>query len=160
MHNFLMWVDKNIHMIFHIVHTCERTCKIDRRLSFVIFTRSKISHNLFTAFFTWLNISHYLHTYFTWLTPVVNHGQKSWETFAFLGRFPMHTGPTPSPHRTNNIWRVYPEFFRVSTFYRVGGGRTARKFRKGCTVRFKREPRNDRKIWILQYCRKDFCPGL
>ena len=25
---------------------------------------------------------------------------------------------------------------------------------------FKREPRNDRKIWILQYCPKDFCPGL
>ena len=25
-------------------------------------------------------------------------------------------------------------FFRVSTLYRVGGGRTARKFRKGCTV--------------------------
>ena len=24
--------------------------------------------------------------------------------------------------------------FRVSTFYGVGGGRTARKFRKGCTV--------------------------
>ena len=26
--------------------------------------------------------------------------------------------------------------------------------------RFKREPRNNRKIWILQYCPKDFCPGL
>ena len=25
---------------------------------------------------------------------------------------------------------------------------------------FKREPRNDRKIWILQYCPKEFCPGL
>ena len=24
-----------------------------------------------------------------------NHGQKSWNTFAFLGRFPIHTGPTP-----------------------------------------------------------------
>ena len=23
-----------------------------------------------------------------------NHGQKSWDTFAFLGRFPIHTGPT------------------------------------------------------------------
>ena len=31
-------------------------------------------------------------------------------------------------------------FFRVSTLYRVGGERTARKFRKGCTVlRGKRE---------------------
>ena len=34
----------------------------------------------------------------------------------------------------NNVGRVYPEFFRVSTLYSVGGGRTARKFRKGCTV--------------------------
>ena len=24
-----------------------------------------------------------------------NHGQKSWDTFSSLGRFPMHTGPTP-----------------------------------------------------------------
>ena len=29
-----------------------------------------------------------------------NDGQKSWDTFAFLGRFPIHTGPTlPSPHK-------------------------------------------------------------
>ena len=48
-------------------------------------------------------------------------------------------------------------FFRVSTLYKVGGGRTARKFGMYC---FKREPRNDRKIWILQYCPKDFCPVL
>ena len=69
MHNYLMWVDENIHIF--LVHTCQRTCEIDRRLSFVIFTGSKISHNLFTAFFTRLNISHVFHTYFTWLTPVV-----------------------------------------------------------------------------------------
>ena len=25
---------------------------------------------------------------------------------------------------------------------------------------FKSEPRNDRKVRILQYCPKDFCPGL
>ena len=24
-----------------------------------------------------------------------NHGQKSWDTFAFLGRFPIHASPTP-----------------------------------------------------------------
>ena len=24
-----------------------------------------------------------------------NHGQKSWDTFAFLGCFPIHTGPAP-----------------------------------------------------------------
>ena len=25
-----------------------------------------------------------------------NHGQKSWDTFAFLGCFPIHTGPAPA----------------------------------------------------------------
>ena len=30
-----------------------------------------------------------------WRQITYNHGQKSWDTFAFLGRFPIHTGPTP-----------------------------------------------------------------
>ena len=39
----------------------------------------------------------------------------------------------PSPHK--QCWtRVSRIFFRVSTLYRVGGGKTAGKFRKGCTV--------------------------
>ena len=39
----------------------------------------------------------------------------------------------PSPHK--QCWtRVSRIFFRDSTLYRVGGGRTKRKFRKGCTV--------------------------
>ena len=37
--------------------------------------------------------------------------KKSRDTFAFLGRFPIHTGPTPSLTPTNNVERVYPEFF-------------------------------------------------
>ena len=38
-------------------------------------------------------------------------------------------------HPTNNVGRVYTEFFfQVSTLDRVRGGRTARKCRKGCTV--------------------------
>ena len=37
-------------------------------------------------------------------------------------------------------------FFRVSTSYRVGEGRTATKFRKRCTVLRGKEPRNNRKI--------------
>ena len=41
----------------------------------------------------------------------VNHGQKSWDTFAFLVRFPIHTGPTrPSPQPTNNVGRIFSEF--------------------------------------------------
>ena len=67
-----------------------------------------------------------------------NHGQKSWDTFAFPGVFqftqqprsqvlspPRSVGtrrresrergcshrPNPSPHPTNNVERMYPEFF-------------------------------------------------
>ena len=63
-----------------------------------------------------------------------HRGQKSWDTFAFLGVFQCRqVQPLPSPHK--QCWtRVSRTFFRVSTFYRVGGGRTARKFRKRCTV--------------------------
>ena len=46
-----------------------------------------------------------------------NYGQKSWDTFAFLGRFPMHTGPTPPlTPQTINVGRVYPEFFPSFNF--------------------------------------------
>ena len=37
----------------------------------------------------------------------------------------------PSPHPTNNVGRVYPEFFPD---FQLFIGRTARKFPKGCTV--------------------------
>ena len=62
-----------------------------------------------------------------------NHGQKSWDTFAFLGRFPIHTGPTPPLTPQTMLDVCIQNFFRVSTLYRVGGGRTARTFRKRCT---------------------------
>ena len=34
-----------------------------------------------------------------------NHGQKSWDTFAFLGCFPIHTSPTPplTPQTTLDV---------------------------------------------------------
>ena len=73
-----------------------------------------------------------------------NHGQKSWDTFSSLGRaFSNSHRSSPSPHPTNNVGRgqgdglltrCIQNVFRVSTLYRVGGGRSARKFRKGCTV--------------------------
>ena len=63
-----------------------------------------------------------------------NHGQKSWDTFAFLGHFPIHTGPTPPLTPQTMLDSCIQNFFRVSTLYRVGGGRTARNFQKGCTV--------------------------
>ena len=49
-----------------------------------------------------------------------NHGQKSWDTWAFSNSHKSN----PSPHPTNNVGRLYPKFFRVSTLYRVGGGRS------------------------------------
>ena len=63
-----------------------------------------------------------------------NHGQTSWDTFAFLGRFPIHTGPTPPLTPQTTLDECIQNFFRVSTLYRVGGGKTARKFRKGYAV--------------------------
>ena len=53
-----------------------------------------------------------------------------------LGRFPI---PTPFPHHPSSLHKkrcthISRSFLRVSALYRVGGGRTARNFRKGCTV--------------------------
>ena len=62
-----------------------------------------------------------------------NHGRKSWDSLAFLGRFPVHTGPTPPLTPQTMLDACIQNFFQVSTLYRVGGGRTVRKFRKGCT---------------------------
>ena len=65
-------------------------------------------------------------------------GLQSWTKvlghFCVSGAFSNSHRSNPSPHPANNVGRVYPEFFRVSTLHRVGGGRTSRKFRKGCTV--------------------------
>ena len=63
-----------------------------------------------------------------------NHGQKSWDTFAFLGRFPIHTGPTPPLTPQTMLDVCIQNFFLFSTLHRLGGGRTATKFRKGCTL--------------------------
>ena len=70
------------------------------------------------------------------LTPywIYNDGQKSWDTFAFLGCFPIHTGPAPPLIPQTMLDACIQNFFRVSRLYRVGGGRTARNFPKGCTV--------------------------
>ena len=49
----------------------------------------------------------------------------------FLGRFPIiHTGPTPPLTPQTMLDACIQNFFRVSTLYRVAGGRTARKFLK------------------------------
>ena len=55
-------------------------------------------------------------------TPDWNYSQKSWDTFAFLGRFPIHTGPTPPLTSQTMLDTCIQHFFRVSTLYRVGEG--------------------------------------
>ena len=68
------------------------------------------------------------------LTVSYNLGQKSWDAIAFLGRFPIHKGPTPPLTPQTMLDACVQKFLRVSTMYRVGGERNVRKFRKGCTV--------------------------
>ena len=59
-----------------------------------------------------------------------NHGQKSWDTFAFLGRFPIHTGPAPPLTPQTMLDACIQNFFRVSTFYSVGQGELQDSFEK------------------------------
>ena len=64
-----------------------------------------------------------------------NHGQTSWDTFAFLGRFPpILICPTPPLTPQTTLDACIQNFFRVSTLFGVEGRRTERKCRKGCTV--------------------------
>ena len=76
--------------------------------------------------------------------------QKSWDTFASLEHFPIHTGPTPPLTAQTMLDAYIQNFFRVSTLYRVGEGRTARNFWKGCTVlRGNREWQKNMNIALL-----------
>ena len=73
---------------------------------------------------------------------------KSLGTLAFLGRFPIYTGPTPPLTLQTKLDACIQNLFRVSTLYRVGEGElqenfekdalfyegTLEKFRKGYTV--------------------------
>ena len=96
----------------------------------------------------------------TWLflfTPQVNYnyGQKSWDTFAFLRHFPIHTGPTPLPSPHKQCWMHVSKIFSDFQLCIGWGGQNCKKISKRMHC-FKREPTNDRKIWILLYCLKDF----
>ena len=91
-------------------------------------------------------------------TASYNHGQTSWDTFAFVG-IVFNSHMTNPPHTTNNVVPVYPEFFfLVLTLCRVREERISIKFRKGYTVCFVRVARNYRKqytrgayIWLSMY---------
>ena len=63
----------------------------------------KFLRGIFVAIITWLFL----------FTPQVNynHGQKSWDTFAFLGHFPIHKGPTPLPSPHKQCWTHVSKIF-------------------------------------------------
>ena len=74
---------------------------------------------------------------------------RSIGTLAFLERFPIHTDPTPSPHPTNKVGSVYPEFFPSFNFVWKGGG--ARELRDN----FQKD------VLFYEVTQKyDFCPWL
>ena len=78
--------------------------------------------------------------------------------FHFWGVFQFtQVQPLPSPHKQcwTPVSRIFFEFQLC-----IGWGReNCKKFSKRMH-HFKSEQRNDRKVRILQYCPKDFCPGL
>ena len=45
--------------------------------------------------------------------------QNLWINLQFVGLSLNYTCLTPTPYPTNNVRRVYPGFFRVSTLYRI-----------------------------------------
>ena len=70
---------------------------------------------------------------------------KSWDSFAFLGRFPIYKGPASTLNPQTKLDVCIHNFFQVSTLYRLEGRENCKKIlkRMHCS---KREPRNDRKI--------------
>ena len=68
-----------------------------------------------------------------------NHGQKSWDTFAFLGCFSIHTGPTPPLTPQTMLDACIQNFFRDSTLYRVGEGELQENLENDAVLRGSRE---------------------
>ena len=75
-------------------------------------------------------------------TKILGHSQIS-------GAFSDSHRSNPSPHPTNNIGCVYPVTFPSLNFVHGGVGRTARKFRKGCTVLLGNQGMTEK----YEYCR-------
>ena len=50
------------------------------------------------------------------------YGQKSWDTFAFLGHFPIHMCPIPSLTPQTMLDVCIQNFFQVSTLYGLEEG--------------------------------------
>ena len=86
-------------------------------------------------------------------TNVLEH-LRFWGIFQFT-----QVQPLPSPHK--QCWTRVSRFFSEFQLC-IGWGEEELQENFECTRMhyFKRESRSDRKIWVLQYCPKDFCPGL
>ena len=95
--------------------------------------------------------------YFLSMWESYNHAwTKVFGHLCVSGAFSSSHRSNPFPHPTNNVGRVYPEFFsEFQLCIGWGEGELQENFEKGAL--FWREPRNDRKIWILHYCPNDFC---
>ena len=77
---------------------------------------------------------------------IYNHGQKSCDTFAFLGHFPIHTGPTPTLTPQTMLDACLQNFFsEFQLCIGWGEGELQEKISKRMHC-LKREPRNDREI--------------
>ena len=112
----------------NIIH-CERN---------VLQTRSENSENIGKGFFYYdlssdARKKHFYrlenHSKLTFFFPPLyisdNHGQRSWD-WAFSSSHRSNF----SPHTTNNVRRVYPEFFPRFNLYRVGGRDNCKKISK------------------------------
>ena len=75
-----------------------------------------------------------------------------WGVFQFT-----QVQPLPSPHK--QCWTRVSRIFSEFQLCRGWGRENCNKISKTLNC-LKREPRNNRKIWILQYYHKDFCPTL
>ena len=105
-------------MCKELIMTCRKSCyRLILRLrykSLIVHSRSKLvqvysllyddiySVRMWRTGFRWVWYKYQIHeqrvtVHIGSATPPAsyNHGQKSWDTFAFLGRFPIHTGPNP-----------------------------------------------------------------
>ena len=78
-----------------------------------------------------------------------NHGQKSWDTLAFLRRFPIHTCPTPHLTPQEMLDMCCQNSFRVSNLYWVGEGELQDNFEKDAL--FYKGTHKLQKLLILLY---------
>ena len=81
---------------------------------------------------------------------------RSWGFFQFT-----HTQSLLSPKNQRWTYVCMQKFFWVSTLYRVDETEELEEnFEKEAPSLFMRASRKYRKLWILHYCPKEFCPGL